>query len=163
MSFMLGLPRSSLRELIRSQHAESMRQHEDAMRYQERREEEFRASHEAHMAEIRARDEAHKAEIASRLAETHAQIEEIRTERKELQARNAEFQAYVEESRAARAKSDRLFEEMREFNREILLRNEKVYKSVLVELEEGRKQLRANTRAVLSVLDRFNGPDGLAA
>jgi len=54
-------------------------------------------------------------------------------------------------------------EETREFNREILLRNEKVYKAVIAELEEGRKQLRANTKAVLSVLDRLNGSDGLAA
>jgi hypothetical protein len=54
-------------------------------------------------------------------------------------------------------------EEMREFNREILLRNEKVYTAVIVEMEEGRKQLaegtkqiQANTRAVLSVLDRLD-------
>jgi hypothetical protein len=50
-----------------------------------------------------------------------------------------------------------LVEETREFNREILLRNEKVYTSVIAEMEEGRKQIRANTRAVLSMLDRFNG------
>jgi predicted phage gp36 major capsid-like protein len=47
-------------------------------------------------------------------------------------------------------------EEMREFNREILLRNEKVYKAVIAEAEEGRKQIQANTRAVLSVLDRLD-------
>jgi hypothetical protein len=50
-----------------------------------------------------------------------------------------------------------LVEETREFNREILLRNEKVYTSVIAEMEEGRKQIQANTRAVLSMLDRFNG------
>jgi hypothetical protein len=50
-----------------------------------------------------------------------------------------------------------LVEETREFNREILLRNEKVYTSVIAEMEEGRKQIRANTQAVLSVLDRLNG------
>jgi hypothetical protein len=50
-----------------------------------------------------------------------------------------------------------LVEETREFNREILLRNEKVYTSVIAEMEEGRKQIRANTQAVLSMLDRFNG------
>ena len=54
-------------------------------------------------------------------------------------------------------------EEMRKFNREILLRNEKVYKAVIAEAEEGRKQLQegtrqiqANTRALLSVLDRLD-------
>jgi len=47
-------------------------------------------------------------------------------------------------------------EGMREFNREILLRNEKVYKAAIAELEEGRKQIQANTRAVLSMLDRLD-------
>jgi hypothetical protein len=50
-----------------------------------------------------------------------------------------------------------LVEETREFNREILLRNEKVYTSVIAEMEEGRKQIRANTQAVLRMLDRLNG------
>lgn len=50
-----------------------------------------------------------------------------------------------------------LVEETREFNREILLRNEKVYTSVIAEMEEGRKQIQANTQTVLSVLDRLNG------
>ena len=54
-------------------------------------------------------------------------------------------------------------EEMREFNREILLRNEKVYKAVIAEIEEGRKQIQANTKAVLSVLDRLEGSGGVAA
>lgn len=130
---MLGR-RSSLRELIRTQHEESRR-------YLEKRDQ-----------EIRSRDS------------------EIRARQEEIQAHNAEFRAYVEESRAARAKSDRLFEEMREFNREILLRNEKVYKSVIAEMEKGRrqleegtKQIQANTRAVLSVLDRLDGSGSAVA
>jgi uncharacterized protein with HEPN domain len=64
----------------------------------------------------------------------------------------------------------RLQEETREFNREILLRNEKVYTSVIAqmerlgeEIEEGRKQIRANTEAVLRLLDRFDNPGGAAA
>ena len=48
-------------------------------------------------------------------------------------------------------------EETREFNREILLRNEKVYTTVIAEMEEGRRQIQANTQAVLNVLDRLNG------
>jgi ATP-dependent Zn protease len=55
-----------------------------------------------------------------------------------------------------------LTEDMREFNREILLRNEKVYKAVIAEVEEGRKQIQANTKAVLSVLDRLEGSSGAA-
>jgi hypothetical protein len=50
-----------------------------------------------------------------------------------------------------------LAEETREFNREILLRNEKVYTSVIVQMEENTEQIRANTQVVLSMLDRFNG------
>ena len=66
--------------------------------------------------------------------------------------------------------SQRRMEETREFNREILLRNEKVYTSVIErmerlgeEMEEGRKQIRANTEAVLRLLDRFDRPGGEAA
>jgi hypothetical protein len=96
---MFGRHRESLRELIRNQH-------DEAMRYQLQREEEFRQ-------------------------------------------RDEEFR--------------NLTEEMREFNREILLRNEKVYKAVIAEVEEGRKQIQANTKAVLSVLDRLEGSGGIAA
>jgi hypothetical protein len=60
-----------------------------------------------------------------------------------LEKRDAEFRDLVVETR--------------EFNREILLRNEKVYTTVIAEMEEGRKQIQANTQAVLSVLDRLNG------
>ena len=56
-----------------------------------------------------------------------------------------------------------LVEETREFNREILLRNEKVYTSMIAQLEENTAQVRANTKAVLSMLDRFNGSGGVAA
>jgi hypothetical protein len=59
--------------------------------------------------------------------------------------------------------------EFREFMREITLRHEKVFGSVLAEMEEwrketeeGRRQIRANTEAVLRLLDRL-GPGGAAA
>jgi hypothetical protein len=74
-----------------------------------------------------------------------------------LEKRDQEAKARDEEAKAR-------VEETREFNREILLRNEKVYTSMIAEMErnsrridEGTKQLRANTQAVLSMLDRFNG------
>lgn len=103
---MFGRPKDSLRELIRNQH-------DEAMRYQRQRDEEFQR-----------RDE-----------EFHRRDEEFRN----------------------------LTEEVREFNRELLLRNEKVYKAVIAEVEEGRKQIQANTKAVLSVLDRLEGSGGVAA
>ena len=47
--------------------------------------------------------------------------------------------------------------------REITLRHEKVYGPILAEMEEGRKQTRANTEAVLRLLDRFDEPGGATA
>jgi hypothetical protein len=71
-----------------------------------------------------------------------------------LEKRDEEFKSWSQEREE---KLRTLQEETREFNREILLRNEKVYTSVIAEMEEGRKQIQANTQAVLSVLDRLNG------
>ena len=67
---------------------------------------------------------------------------------------------YQEEGRE---KYQRLVEETREFNREILLRNEKVYTSVIAKLEKQSKEIaentartRAGTEAILKLLDRFD-------
>jgi hypothetical protein len=68
-------------------------------------------------------------------------------------------------------------EKTREFEREILLRNEKVYTSVIAEMERNGKQIEANTKetlesaertragtqAILRLLDRFDDPGGAAA
>lgn len=70
------------------------------------------------------------------------------------QERDASFKAWTREREK---KFEELREESREFNREILLRNEKVYTSMIVQMEENTEQIRANTRAVLSMLDRLNG------
>lgn len=106
ISLMLGRRRDSLRELIRNQH-------DEVMRYQRQRDDEFRQ-------------------------------------------RNEEFRRRDEEFRS-------LTEEVREFNREILLRNEKVYRAMIVQLEESTEQTRADTKALLSMLDRFDGSGGIAA
>jgi hypothetical protein len=69
------------------------------------------------------------------------------------------------------------WEKTREFNREILLRNEKVYTSVLVRLEElgeetrkstaqiesNTEETRARTQALLKLIDRFDAPGDAAA
>ncbi len=73
------------------------------------------------------------------------------------------FAEMREESKRREEEFKRLAEETREYNRELLLRNEKVYTSVIAQLEENTEQTRANTEAVLRLLDRFSGPDGLAA
>jgi flagellar biosynthesis/type III secretory pathway protein FliH len=70
------------------------------------------------------------------------------------QEREEKFRSWSQEREE---KLRKLQEETREFNREILLRNEKVYTSVIAEMEEGRRQIQANTQAVLSALDRLNG------
>jgi hypothetical protein len=71
-----------------------------------------------------------------------------------LEKRDEEFKAWTQEREE---KFNELRKETREFNREILLRNEKVYTRVIVQMEENTEQIRANTRAVLSMLDRFKG------
>lgn len=71
-----------------------------------------------------------------------------------LEKRDEEFKSWSQEREE---KLRALQEETREFNREILLRNEKVYTGVIVQMEENTEQIRANTQAVLSMLDRFNG------
>jgi len=73
------------------------------------------------------------------------------------------FAEMREEAKRRDEESKRRDEEMRELNREILLRNEKVYTAMIAQLEENTEQMRANTKAVLSPLDRFNGSGGLAA
>jgi hypothetical protein len=77
--------------------------------------------------------------------------------RRYLEKRDAEGRARWAEIKELRTKSEAQAEETREFNREILLRNEKVYTSLIAQVEENTEQTRANTRAVLSVLDRLNG------
>lgn len=139
---MFGRHRESLRELIRSQHEESKR-------LQEEREEESRL-----LREKREEESRHRQEKWDRYLEKRDK--EIRTFVEEVQAHKAELHELREKAEARE-------EETREFNREILLRNEKVYTSLIAEMEEGRMQIRANTKAVLSVLDRLNGSDGLAA
>lgn len=87
-----------------------------------------------------------------------------------LDKRDEEFRVERAELHRLREASDARAEEIREYNREMLLRNEKVYTTVIAEMEEGRrqleegtKQIQANTQAVLSVLDRLNGSGGATA
>jgi hypothetical protein len=115
--------------------------------YLERRDEEARRRDVERAEEARKRDAESAAEARKRDAE---RAEEARKRDNEGTARWAELQQLRERAEARE-------EETREFNREILLRNEKVYTAAIAEMEEGRKQIRANTQAVLSMLDRFNG------
>ena len=61
-------------------------------------------------------------------------------------------------------------EKTREFEREILFRNEKVYTSVVAEMErmaeetrENTERTKAGTQAILRLLDRFDKPGGATA
>ena len=115
--------------------------------YLERRDEEARRRDAERAEEARRRDAESAAEARKRDAE---RAEEARKRDEEGNARWAQLEQLRERAEARE-------EETREFNREILLRNEKVYTTVIAEMEEGRRQIRANTQAVLSVLDRLNG------
>lgn len=106
---------------------------------------------------LEKRDEELRAEAQRRDAESQRRDAESRKRDEEGQKRDAEGRARWAEIKELRAKSDARAEETREFNREILLRNEKVYTSLIAQVEENTEQIRANTRAVLSVLDRLNG------
>jgi vacuolar-type H+-ATPase subunit I/STV1 len=80
-----------------------------------------------------------------------------------LRQRKEEFERLMEAS-------ERRTEETREYNREILLRNEKVYTSVIARLEKNTAKIdssieetRAQTQALLRLIDRFDQPGGAAA
>jgi len=119
-------------------------------RYLEKRDEEFRKRDEELRAEAQRRD----AEAQRRDAEAQRRDAQLKAEARKRDAEGRARWARLEE---LRVKSDAQAEETREFNREILLRNEKVYTRLIAEIEDGRKQIQANTQAVLSVLDRLNG------
>jgi hypothetical protein len=116
-------------------------------RYLEKRDEEIRLRDEERAVEARKRDLRWAMEVRKRDAKWAM---EARKRDEEGRARWSEIQRLRERAEARE-------EETRAFNREILLRNEKVYKSAIAEMEEGRRQIRANTQAVLTMLDRFNG------
>ncbi len=97
--------------------------------------------------EIRVRDERWGAEAKERDKEARRREEQWA----------AESRKRDEEARHSRERLNALVKETREFNREILLRNEKVYTSLIAQVEESTEEIRANTRAVLSVLDRLDG------
>ena len=97
--------------------------------------------------------------------------ESLRELVRNLHEENLDYQEKrEEESRQRELRLEELVEGAREFNREILLRNEKVYTSVIAKLEKGTKQLeentartRAGTEAILKLLDRFDEPGGATA
>jgi DNA mismatch repair ATPase MutS len=138
IGFVFSRRKEGLRELIQHQSKESERRHEES----ERRHEEFLQ-----------REEKRKREF-------DRYMEKRDEESKEREAR---LQLLTAETRVLTEKAEAREEETREFNREILLRNEKVYTSLIAQVEENTEQIRANTRAVLSALDRFNGPGEAAA
>jgi hypothetical protein len=128
---MFGRRKESLGELIRSLHEESMS-------YSRRRDREVQES----MSYSRQRDR------------------EVQESMSYSRQRDQEVQAYIEESRTN-------VEEFAEFNREILLRNEKVYTGVIRRLEELGEETRSNveetraqTQALLRVINRLDGLDG---
>ena len=113
-------------------------------------------------------------ELRQHRTDSDAHREEARTYAEEVQAYHQEVKAYREESQARQRRADIALEEAKEFNREILLRNEKVYTGVIRRLEElgeeSRKVLaetrwntdetKAQTQALLRVIDRLDAEWG---
>jgi hypothetical protein len=87
--------------------------------------------------------------------------------REEFKRRDRERQEEIERLSEG---SERRTEETREYGREALLRNEKVYKAVIVRLDEGTAEIkwsteetRAQTQALLRIIDRMDEAGGAAA
>lgn len=118
---------------------------------------------------------ASRREDEKRWEERSARWEEEAEERRVL--RKEESEQRDAEAREREARLDAMVDGLREFNREILLRNEKVYTDVLAQLHELTEQTREDTRqlrentaetraqreAVLRLLDRFGEPGDKAA
>jgi|SRR6476646_11509708 len=106
----------------------------------------------------------HKESLRELIRTQHEESKRYREEREKYwEGREKYWEERDKELHELRKAAEAQAEQTREFNREILLRNEKVYTRVIAEMEEGRKQIQANTRAVLSVLDRLEGSGGAAA
>ncbi|HEX8754008.1 MAG TPA: hypothetical protein VF731_11390 [Solirubrobacterales bacterium] len=137
--------------------------------------EEARERHEERVAETRRWEERWAAETQKR--EREARRREAEAQKREAEAQKREVKAQEREERreaeaaAREAEARRRGEETREFNREILLRNEKVYTGVIRRLEKmdeatrsNVEETRAQTKALLRLLDRLGPPgDSLAA
>jgi hypothetical protein len=94
--------------------------------------------------------------------DTRQTRELVREMARRQDVREEEFRVYRQESRRLLQAEKARTEDLREFIREILLRNEKFYTAIVAEVNEARAQIRANTEAVLGVLDRLNGSEGTA-
>jgi uncharacterized protein (DUF3084 family) len=136
------------------------------------------------MAYLRRRDEELGAEVEQRKEESQRRDAEAKCRDREAKRRDAEARRRDAECKRRDGEfklrqeaSERLVEETREFNREILLRNEKVYTTVLARLEKmgeeiqastaqiksNTEETRAQTQALLRLLDRFGEAGGAAA
>ena len=70
----------------------------------------------------------------------------------------AEVLEELQLSRQERAEAGAEHSDLREFIREMTLRIERGTQTMVAELRDLQDQTRANTAAVLAMLDRFNGP-----
>ena len=87
--------------------------------------------------------------------------------REEFKRRDRERQEEIER---LSEESERRTEETREYGREALFRNDKVYKAVIARLDEGTAEIkwsteetRAQTQALLRIIDRMDEAGGAAA
>jgi hypothetical protein len=105
--------------------------------------------------------------IAEMQEESQHRAEASKRRDEEFKRRDRERKEEIER---LMVESERRTEETREYGREALLRNEKVYKAVIVRLDEGTAQIRSNTeetraqtQALLRLIDRMDEVGGTAA
>jgi hypothetical protein len=127
------------------------------------------------------RDESIRALIAEMQEEARCRDREFRRRDEESKGREKEFKRRERERKEEFERlveaSERRTEETREYGHEILLRNEKVYKWVIARLEElneetrasvaqiksNTEETRAQTQALLRLIDRMDETGGAAA
>lgn len=150
----------------------------------------WKSKWETHLEEMRARDERFRTETKTRderlRTETKTRDEKFRAEMKERDAKRDQeakehrerMERFSEEARQERAASeerwlklseklDRELAETRRFNRQMLTRLERTYASLDSSLklmgeriESNTEEVRAQTKAIFSLLDHFKGANG---
>jgi hypothetical protein len=132
-----------------------------------------------HSAEADARDDKFRDEMKTRDEEYRAEMKERDAKRdEEAQKHQEKMERFSEEAREERAASearwlrlsekyDRELAETRRFNAQMLTRLEKTYagldrslKLMGEQLESNTEEVRAQTKAIFSLLDYFKGTNG---
>jgi kinesin family protein 4/21/27 len=157
---------------LSAEHREDMERYREEceQRAAEHREdmERYREESERRAAEHREEMDRHRAETERRHAEYRERMERFSEEmREERAAAEGRWLQLGEETSELREKYDHELAETRRFNREMLTRLDKTYANlamtmqlVVDELHELKLTVRAQTDAIMKLVDRFEDPEG---